>query len=119
MASILDAPKHWIEKFKLKQKNFSRTRGADACWLWNETVNREGYGIFRWFHPVTKKQFSQPAHRSSLELKLGRKLEEGEQGRHVCPGKVSPDRRCFNPEHLVPGTQSDNEADKTRARAAD
>lgn len=45
-------------------------------------------------------------HRAALVKKLGRELVPGEVCRHTCDNK-----RCINPEHLVPGTVADNNHD--------
>ena len=41
-----------------------------------------------------------------LEDKLGRPLSADEQTRHTCDN-----RRCINPDHLLPGSRSDNMQD--------
>ncbi|MEU9067340.1 HNH endonuclease [Streptomyces sp. NPDC048306] len=46
------------------------------------------------------------AHRWSLERKLGRKLSADEMARHTCDNPP-----CVNPDHLIPGSRSDNMMD--------
>jgi hypothetical protein len=53
-------------------------------------------------------------HRISLEVSLGRELEEHEVARHKCKH-----RNCANPNHLETGTASDNGLDRLRDGTAD
>lgn len=69
----------------------------NGCWVWNRSVNNYGYGII-W---RTKS-----AHRVALALKLGRELGRGEVARHTCDNPP-----CVRPDHLVPGSQSQNIVD--------
>jgi hypothetical protein len=48
-------------------------------------------------------------HRLSLERKLGRSLEPGEQSLHTCDIP-----RCWNPDHLYAGDNADNQRDAWR-----
>lgn len=50
-----------------------------------------------------------PVHRISAMLYLGFDIKSANQINHKCPNT-----RCFNPEHLYIGTQSDNMKDASR-----
>lgn len=74
-------------------------RGAtDECWLWAGATTSYGYGIFYNFpdHPPRH------AHRVSYELEVG-EIPEGLTIDHLCGVK-----KCVNPGHLEPVTQSEN-----------
>ena len=71
------------------------------CWLWTGSLDPKGYG---WF---SVGRTMRQAHRVSLELKLGRRLERHELSTHRCdnPG-------CVRPSHLRKGTSKSNAAEK-------
>ncbi len=79
-----------------------------GCWLWLESVNRHGYGRFRW------EGRNQLAHRLSFAAANGQ-IPSRMVVRHKCdnPG-------CINPAHLMIGTQADNCHDmRARGRSSD
>lgn len=73
------------------------------CRIWTGELDKNGYGKVRLFG-------NQPhASAVALQLKLCDDLDEGIQARHKCRN-----RHCINEDHLEPGTNDDNVADKER-----
>jgi hypothetical protein len=73
--------------------------GPDACWPWKGGMDK-GYGRFK----VRGRKML--AHRYSLELHLGRPIQDGLLACHRCNYGA-----CVNPAHLYEGTQRDNMQD--------
>ncbi len=71
----------------------------DGCWIWQGAVNTGGYG-----HIHIKKRVLR-VHRLMYEAYKG-PLRAGMCALHRCDR-----RRCANPDHLFPGTRSDNMKD--------
>lgn len=89
--------------------NFERhvLRG-DGCWVWTGAVSNKGYGQF------CSSGRTRSAHRVAYELYVG-PIPAGHQIDHTChntdadcPGGLCRHRRCVNPAHLEPVTQSAN-----------
>lgn len=68
--------------------------------IWTGARNPKGYG-----HKTVRGR-TVYVHREALERKLGRALGPGEQARHTCDNPP-----CYNPDHLVPGTSTQNHLD--------
>ena|SRR5688572_20970757 len=76
-----------------------------GCWIWGGALTAAGYGLFS-----TGRQ-NEPralAHRFSYERVFG-KIPDGKVLRHCCDNTF-----CVNPQHLIPGTHSDNTQDMVR-----
>lgn len=98
--------------------------GDNGCWLWQGTLNGEGYG-----HGSLPSALGPPdcaAHRMSYIAFVG-PLEPGVPLDHECHnrdlscagGPSCQHRRCVNPAHLAPTTQGDNaRAANARGRGA-
>lgn len=72
----------------------------DCCWQWKGTIRSNGYGAF---HSNGRQH---PAHRIAWELANNRTMEAGLDACHACDN-----RSCVNPNHIWPGTRSDNMKD--------
>jgi hypothetical protein len=76
-----------------------------GCWLWTGQIRSDGYGVIKWCNKY------KTVHRLAYIL-TGHTIPEGLVLRHseYCVGK----RHCCNPDHLTPGTHSDNNLDMHR-----
>lgn len=86
---------------KLAKARLLRRRSpivADDCWIWPGAASSNGYGRVR----IDKEYYF--VHRVAAAIWLGLDLNEaGKQANHHCDK-----RRCFNPQHLWIGSQSEN-----------
>lgn len=76
---------------------------GDECWLWEGKLNDSGYGIFS----IGNRQSR--AHRIAWQLHHARQIPDGLLVRHRCDV-----RACVNPDHLIIGDHSENNADAIR-----
>lgn len=92
--------------WELYEAKFTRL-GPDECWLWQpRSRDKDGYGIFSYRDPETKKSVTVRATRWAWERLYG-PLDPGAFVCHTCD---SPP--CQNPAHWFSGTAGANNADK-------
>jgi len=93
----------------LEKKLFSRrlVNEETGCWLWTGAWDSSGYGRIG-FTSDQGFVVSHCVHRLAAKLWLGLK-DESLVVRHTCENK-----HCFNPDHLLLGTQLDNMLDEVR-----
>lgn len=78
----------------------------DACWIWQGSHIRKGYGNFGRFENGVKKGYR--VHREMYKLFYG-PIPDDMQVCHNCPGRDNP--ACANPKHLWLGTSKENTND--------
>jgi len=74
----------------------------NGCWIWTKNTNSGGYGLVIYqgkYHLV---------HRLSYSMLIGN-IPNDMVIRHICDNPA-----CYNPEHLMIGTHSDNRKDHTK-----
>lgn len=82
----------------LEERFWSKVdKAGGACWTWNGTINRYGYGEFA----IGKKHYG--AHRVAYELSVA-PIPAGLEIDHLCRNT-----RCVNPAHLEPVTPRENQ----------
>jgi len=82
-----------IEKRLLKK----RIIDSNGCWIFTGHLNNKGYGVIHY------DQGHIFVHRLSMKLYRSDEYSDNLNVLHKCDI-----RKCFNPEHLFMGTQSDN-----------
>jgi hypothetical protein len=75
----------------------------ESCWNWRGAVDRYGYGQFKPLAGTSPLR----AHRVAWEIWHLVDIPDGMQILHSCDNP-----RCCNPNHLRPGTHTENMADK-------
>jgi hypothetical protein len=95
-----------------KMFNSVDTLDWSSCWLWNGTVNKDGYGIIA--KNVDKQRYSLFVHRVSWYYVKG-PIADGLVIDHLCHnpktcinGYKCEHRRCYNPYHLEAVTREEN-----------
>lgn len=91
-----------MPKLSIEQRFWSKVEKTPTCWLWIGATFSNKYGHF----VIDGKHCL--AHRVAYELTYG-PIEEGLVLMHLCDNPP-----CINPEHLTPGTASDNMQDAMR-----
>jgi hypothetical protein len=76
---------------------------TDGCHPWTASTTANGYGQFSLNGKVER------AHRVAFEMSVG-PIPEGLVMRHLCST-----RDCVNPDHLKPGTHTENMRDRDEA----
>lgn len=80
-------------------KSVNETSG---CWEWTGSLRKDGYGGA--YSQYTQK--TGPAHRLSYQHFKMVLIPKGSVVRHACDNP-----KCYNPDHLILGTQLENMAD--------
>ena len=88
---------------KRKTKDWYRFWGkvsfGPGCWLWIQSTDRDGYGVFRLNNAQVR------SHRVTYEIKHG-SIPKGFCVCHICDTTG-----CVRPSHLFLGTSKDNKRD--------
>src|SRR5258707_3579093 len=87
---------------RLAKKLSPELSDPHACWGWQGTKNKDGYGT------LTYKGRTDKAHRVAYQISIGA-IPEGMQVLHHCN---TPS--CINPKHLFLGTLKDKEHNSPR-----
>jgi hypothetical protein len=77
-----------------------------GCWLYEKTLDADGYGYFRYGHRGGLRQWF--AHRFSWTI------ANGDVPKGLCVCHTCDVRNCVNPAHLWIGTHDDNMKDMHR-----
>lgn len=96
-----------VREFARRHSDVSPETG---CWLWSGPTSAGGYGyMVDPREPITRRSMPRKGvHRIVCEI-VHRPMLETEQARHLCH---TP--RCVNPDHLLPGSRSENMNDSVR-----
>jgi hypothetical protein len=85
-----------------RERFWQLVKKSGGCWLWEGQVHTNGYGMFSiggdWYF----------AHRLAFELCVG-DIPSKLMILHLCDNRL-----CCNPDHLLPGTASENMRDAAK-----
>jgi hypothetical protein len=90
----------WLKGFWAK----IQVLGPDECWPWLGSRLKKGYG-----HVTLNQKVSTTSHRVLLEITSGNELPKEIDACHSCDHPW-----CMNPDHVFPGTKSQNTQDMIR-----
>lgn len=94
---------------RLFSRLWDRTDTTGECWRYcGGSLVKGGYRL-AFSHRDGKLTVLRPVHRVVCEVVHG--IPAGMEVRHLC---LTPD--CIRPDHLTPGTRTDNERDKNPYR---
>ncbi|MBF6671140.1 hypothetical protein H6F58_04730 [Glutamicibacter sp. FBE19] len=91
---------------RFARKVFQGPKGK--CWIWTGAIADDGYGRF-YLHQGPGGVVR--PHRYLYEIASGTTLNANEELLHMCDVTI-----CVNPEHLSPGSKSDNMQDRSGKR---
>lgn len=77
-----------------------------GCWIWDGVVQNKGRPMI--FH----EKKNHLLYRLSWEVYNQKPFPKGLQAGHICEHKSPDHKRCFNPHHVKPMTQQENELSK-------
>lgn len=92
-----------MKPLSVEERFWSKVDRSGDCWIWMASIDSRGYGHF-WFNGRLAR-----AHRVAWILTNG-PFPEGKQSNHRCHN-----RRCVRPDHIYPGTASENVRDTEEA----
>jgi hypothetical protein len=81
---------------------FAKVDTRGCCWEWTADCDRDGYGEFNEYDPITKLGTKHRAHRWCWQFLIGR-IPEGMVLDHLCLNKA-----CVMPDHLEIVTPQEN-----------
>lgn len=90
----------------IQERFWSYVRKTEGCWLYEKTLDKDGYGYFRHGHRSKLVQWF--AHRFSWTL------ANGDVPAGMCVCHTCDVRNCVNPSHLFLGSHTDNMRDMQR-----
>ena len=97
--NALSKSRSWSDSFLRKAIQRYEPDLNSGCWIWSGAMDGKGYGV------VFYEKKPHRAHRVLYSVLRGR-IPSGLVLRHKCDVKS-----CVNPDHLIPGTQSENMQD--------
>lgn len=114
--NLQPSSKEGLASWDLLERMFNQVNVLDtnSCWLWENTISKEGYGITT--RKIGKKVYPLLVHRVSYFYTYG-SISESMVVDHSCHdpkacvnGTECKHRRCYNPHHLRLLTRAENTA---------